>query len=57
MLAEQAAQNAAKFEEAYGGFAQRASNFLVFLSPYPSIPFFFLLLPAHMDRIYFFKLQ
>ena len=26
MLAEQAAQNAAKVEEAYGGVAQRASN-------------------------------
>ena len=27
MLAEQAAQNAAEVEEAYGGFAQRTSNF------------------------------
>ena len=26
MLAEQAAENAAKVEEAYGGIAQRASN-------------------------------
>jgi len=32
VLAEQASQNAAKVEEAYGGFAQRASNCPVFSS-------------------------
>ena len=46
MLAEQAAQNAAKVEEAYGGFAQRASN-----STLPSYFIFSSQVPAaHMDH-------
>lgn len=56
MLAEQAAQNAAKIEEAYGGLAQRASDFLVFLPPtLPSLSFFF---SSRLTWIvFFFKLQ
>src|SRR5258707_15358752 len=39
MLVEQAAQNAAKVEEAYGGFAQRGSNLAAFTSFFLLCPF------------------
>jgi len=46
MLAEQAVQNAAKVEEAYGGLAQRSFD--------SSHSFFTRVQAAHMDRFFIF---